>query len=95
MEDKLGDLRGYVCSETESGVTGWGCKEAKAFLERIYYKHSELQKGELIAELLYSGLCHTDYFKLESAWGPPENSRWPMIAGHEIVARVTKLGPGC
>lgn len=45
--------------------------------------------------MLYTGLCHSDYFKLQSAWAPPERSAWPMVAGHEIIARVKTVGPDC
>lgn len=95
MDEYYGAIRGYVCDEKDADVIAWGCKEAKAPLEKIYYKHSELKPDELLVDLLYTGLCHSDHFKLHCLWDPPEYSPWPMIAGHEIVGRVTKVGSGC
>lgn len=60
----------------------------------VYYKHSELRPDELVIEMLYTGLCHSDFFKLDCAWRAPESSPWPMVAGHEIVGKVLRVGSG-
>src|SRR5437899_2168154 len=38
----------------------------------------------------YCGLCHSDLSVLKNDWG---NSQYPAILGHEVVARVTDMGP--
>ena len=82
MDEYYGAIRGYVCDEKDADVVAWGCKEAKAPLEKIYYKHSELKPDELLVDIHYTGLCHSDHFKLHCLWDPAEYSPWPMIAGH-------------
>lgn len=40
-------------------------------------------------EILYSGICHSDIHQVRDEWG---GSIYPMVPGHEIVGRVTKVG---
>jgi uncharacterized zinc-type alcohol dehydrogenase-like protein len=40
-------------------------------------------------EILYSGVCHSDLHQVRDEWG---DSLYPMVPGHEIVGRVTRLG---
>ncbi len=40
-------------------------------------------------ELLYCGICHSDIHMARNEWG---GSTYPMVPGHEMVGRVTKVG---
>lgn len=40
-------------------------------------------------EILYCGVCHSDIHQVRNEWG---NSIYPMVPGHEIVGRITKVG---
>ncbi len=40
-------------------------------------------------EILYCGVCHSDIHQVRNEWG---NSIFPMVPGHEIVGRITKIG---
>jgi uncharacterized zinc-type alcohol dehydrogenase-like protein len=40
-------------------------------------------------DILYCGVCHSDLHQIKNEWG---NSIYPMVPGHEIVGRVTKVG---
>jgi uncharacterized zinc-type alcohol dehydrogenase-like protein len=40
-------------------------------------------------EILYCGVCHSDIHQVRDEWG---GSIYPMVPGHEIVGRVTKVG---
>ena len=40
-------------------------------------------------EILYCGVCHSDIHQVRDEWG---GSIFPMVPGHEIVGRVTKVG---
>jgi uncharacterized zinc-type alcohol dehydrogenase-like protein len=46
---------------------------------------------DVLIEILYCGVCHTDIHQARNEWG---NSTFPMVPGHEIVGRVTKVGAG-
>ncbi|ULQ57329.1 NAD(P)-dependent alcohol dehydrogenase [Flavihumibacter rivuli] len=40
-------------------------------------------------EILYCGVCHSDIHQARNEWG---NSIFPMVPGHEIVGKVTRVG---
>ncbi|MFN7316963.1 MAG: NAD(P)-dependent alcohol dehydrogenase [Phycisphaerae bacterium] len=40
-------------------------------------------------EILYCGVCHSDLHQARNEWG---NSLYPMVPGHEIVGRVSRVG---
>jgi uncharacterized zinc-type alcohol dehydrogenase-like protein len=44
---------------------------------------------DVVVEVLYCGICHSDIHQARSEWGP---SSYPMVPGHEIVGRVTAVG---
>ena len=40
-------------------------------------------------DILYCGVCHSDIHQVRNEWG---GSIFPMVPGHEIVGRITKVG---
>ncbi len=40
-------------------------------------------------DIMYCGVCHSDLHQIRSEWFP---GTYPMVPGHEIVGRVTKVG---
>src|ERR1700743_2449225 len=40
-------------------------------------------------EILYCGVCHSDIHQVRDEWG---GSIFPMVPGHEIVGKITKIG---
>jgi uncharacterized zinc-type alcohol dehydrogenase-like protein len=40
-------------------------------------------------EILYCGVCHSDLHQIRDEWGP---GIFPMVPGHEIVGKVSKIG---
>lgn len=40
-------------------------------------------------EILYCGICHSDLHTVRGEWG---DVAYPLVPGHEIVGRVTKVG---
>jgi alcohol dehydrogenase (NADP+) len=45
---------------------------------------------DVVIEILYCGVCHSDLHQVRNEW---QNSIYPIVPGHEIVGRVTKVGP--
>lgn len=41
-------------------------------------------------EILFCGICHSDIHQARNEWGG--GSLYPMVPGHEILGRVTKVG---
>jgi uncharacterized zinc-type alcohol dehydrogenase-like protein len=40
-------------------------------------------------DILYCGVCHSDIHQVRDEWG---GSIYPMVPGHEIVGRISKVG---
>ena len=48
-------------------------------------------EGEILIKVAVCGVCHTELDEIEGRTPPP---RLPVVPGHQIVGRVTALGPG-
>ena len=48
-------------------------------------------EGDILLDILYAGICHSDLHHVASDWGP---ETYPMVPGHEILGRVAAIGPG-
>ena len=43
-------------------------------------------------EVLFCGVCHSDYHQVRDEWHNTMPTVYPCVPGHEIVGRVTKVG---
>ena len=50
----------------------------------------EPRPDDVQMEILFCGICHSDIHQARDEWG---GSTFPMVPGHEIVGRVTRIGP--
>ncbi len=44
---------------------------------------------EVLFDIAFAGICHSDIHTARSEWGP---ARYPLVPGHEIAGIVTKVG---
>ncbi len=44
-------------------------------------------------EILFCGVCHSDLHQVRNEWKEVMPTVYPCVPGHEIVGRVTKVGP--
>ena len=44
-------------------------------------------------EILFCGICHSDLHQVRNEWNDVMPTVYPCVPGHEIVGRVTKVGP--
>jgi uncharacterized zinc-type alcohol dehydrogenase-like protein len=79
-------------SAVQSGTNykAWVAKAAKQtmVLETVDLGPLGVEDVEVAVE--HCGLCHSDLSALNNDWG---NSQYPAILGHEVVGRVTAMGP--
>ena len=45
-------------------------------------------------DILFCGICHSDLHQVRNEWKEVMPTVYPCVPGHEIVGRVTKVGPG-
>jgi alcohol/geraniol dehydrogenase (NADP+) len=62
---------------------------AGALLDIIDIEAPALADLEVEIEVLHCGVCHSDLHLLDGDWGEPVR---PLVPGHEIVGRVTRVG---
>ncbi|MEW6338879.1 MAG: NAD(P)-dependent alcohol dehydrogenase [Acidobacteriota bacterium] len=46
-------------------------------------------RNDVEIDILFCGICHSDIHQVRDEWG---GSMYPMVPGHEIVGRVTRIG---
>jgi uncharacterized zinc-type alcohol dehydrogenase-like protein len=44
-------------------------------------------------EIIFCGICHSDLHSVRNEWSEFMATVYPIVPGHEIVGRVTKVGP--
>jgi uncharacterized zinc-type alcohol dehydrogenase-like protein len=59
-------------------------------LEPFNFTRREPGANDVLLEIDYCGICHSDIHQARGEWG---NSIYPMVPGHEIAGHVTRVGP--
>ncbi len=50
-------------------------------------------ENDVQMEILFCGICHSDVHQARNEWSGVMPTAYPCVPGHEIVGRVTKIGP--
>ncbi len=67
----------------------YAAKAAKAPIEPYEIIRREPGAHDVLIDILYCGICHSDIHQARDEWG---GSIFPMVPGHEIVGIVVKTG---
>ncbi|WP_423821761.1 NAD(P)-dependent alcohol dehydrogenase [Salinisphaera sp. SPP-AMP-43] len=59
-------------------------------LEPFDFNRRDPRPDDVAIEILYCGVCHSDLHFAKNDWG---FTQFPIVPGHEIVGRVTQVGP--
>lgn len=70
-------------------VIGYAAKEAKASLTPFSFERRDLLDHDVVIDIQYCGICHTDIHQVKNEWG---RSNYPMVPGHEIVGNISQVG---
>lgn len=62
---------------------------AASKLEPYNFERRDPGPHDVLIDILYCGVCHTDIHFINNDWG---FSLYPMVPGHEIVGRVAAVG---
>lgn len=68
---------------------GYAAFSATAPLQPYSFERREPKADDVVIEIAYCGICHSDIHTARSEWGP---ANYPCVPGHEIVGKVTALG---
>src|SRR5690606_32211130 len=59
-------------------------------LRPITIERREPKPTDVKIEILFCGVCHSDLHTVRNEWG---GTVYPIVPGHEIIGRVTEVGP--
>ncbi len=68
---------------------GYAAQNAKTPLAPFKFERREPGPHDVQFDILYCGVCHSDIHQARDEWG---GAIFPMVPGHELVGRVTKVG---
>src|SRR5690606_27084822 len=72
-------------------IKAFGTAAPKDDLKQINIERRELTAKDVEIDILYCGVCHSDLHTARNDWG---GSIYPVVPGHEIVGKITRIGSG-
>lgn len=72
-------------------VAAYAAPSAKAPLERTTIERRAVGEFDVLIDIKFAGICHSDIHQARDGWG---QGIYPMVPGHEIAGIVTETGPG-
>ena len=70
-------------------VFGYAAQSATTPLGAFEFERRDPRSDDVVIDILYCGVCHTDIHQTRNGWG---FSQYPMVPGHEIIGRVASVG---
>ena len=68
---------------------GYAAFDSRNPLAPLKFERRDPGPQDLVIEIQYCGVCHSDIHQARDEWG---TSVYPMVPGHEIVGRVVRAG---
>ncbi|MCT2594633.1 NAD(P)-dependent alcohol dehydrogenase [Streptomyces sp. N2-109] len=72
-------------------VHAFAAPAPKAPLEHTTIPRRALGEHDVLIEIRYAGICHSDIHQIREDWG---EAIFPMVPGHEIAGVITEVGSG-
>ncbi|MDW4907068.1 NAD(P)-dependent alcohol dehydrogenase [Streptomyces sp. ADMS] len=72
-------------------VAAYAAPSAKAPLERTTIERREVGEFDVLIDIRFAGICHSDIHQAREGWG---EAIFPMVPGHEIAGVVEAVGSG-
>jgi alcohol dehydrogenase (NADP+) len=75
-----------------SKAKAYSAASATAPLASTTISRRDPTERDVQIDILFCGICHSDYHQVRSEWSGTIPTVYPIVPGHEIVGRVTKVG---
>ncbi|WP_030976532.1 NAD(P)-dependent alcohol dehydrogenase [Streptomyces sp. NRRL S-1824] len=72
-------------------VAAYAAPSAKAPLERTTIERRTVGEFDVLIDIKFAGICHSDIHQAREGWG---KAIFPMVPGHEIAGVVGEVGSG-
>ncbi len=69
---------------------GFAVRQPTDTLAPFRFQRRAVGAKDVRIEILYCGVCHSDIHQARNEW---KGSNYPMVPGHEIIGKVTEIGP--
>jgi uncharacterized zinc-type alcohol dehydrogenase-like protein len=76
---------------------GYAAQSSSSPLEPFTFSRRDLRDDDLLVDILYCGVCHSDLHTARGEWDGTvyaDGTLFPALPGHEIVGRVKSIGTG-
>lgn len=70
-------------------VLGFAALSSMDALAPYRFERRDPRADDVVIEILYCGVCHSDLHQVRNDWG---GSTYPVVPGHEIIGRVVRVG---
>src|ERR1700760_2807303 len=85
-----------MSASTQSSTTvatkpsrSWAAQSASSPLAPFSIRRREPLPDDVAIDILFCGVCHSDLHTVRDEW---HFTVYPVVPGHEIIGRVTKVG---
>ena len=76
-------------NRTGTAAKGYAALTPKAPLVPFSFQRREPREHDVVIDIQYCGICHSDIHQAREEWG---EATFPMVPGHEIVGTVKAVG---
>lgn len=80
-----------LLEKTELLTKGYAAASTGAPLAPFSFKRREARTNDVVIDIKFCGICHSDIHQVRDEWG---GSAFPMVPGHEIAGVVASVGSG-
>jgi uncharacterized zinc-type alcohol dehydrogenase-like protein len=70
-------------------INAYAANEAGGQFEPFTYDPGELGADQVVVDVEYCGICHSDLSMLDNEW---RNTEYPFVGGHEVVGIISETG---
>jgi uncharacterized zinc-type alcohol dehydrogenase-like protein len=70
-------------------AVGYAANHSFTALKRLEFEREDPKQNEVVLEILFCGVCHSDIHQVKDEW---HNTVYPCMPGHEIVGRISSVG---
>jgi uncharacterized zinc-type alcohol dehydrogenase-like protein len=76
-----------------NSITAYSAATATSPLASTTIQRRDPADRDVQIEILFCGICHSDVHSVRDEWSSVMPTVYPIVPGHEIVGRVSKVGP--
>ena len=72
-----------------NNIKAFGTDAVNVPLHEMNINRRELTSHDIEMQILFCGICHSDLHQIKNEFG---GAMFPLVPGHEIVGKVTRVG---